>query len=277
MRTALPSLDYYGDSAPPCDPQPTAGLPATGLAGRREGRSQGGSHVHHEPVDGSAPSYSPAASPRVRRSPSPWPPSRPSDSPLESRPSVAGWACAAARPMSTRFGAGVLLSGVPPLVPALVRLSILLAEPGPSGGANPARRCRGCFPPFLAPLRSGCPQLHRPAATGRRWSPFISTRSHGASWRTRSTFQRWRSSRTDESIPRRAIRARIPRRRSQARLAALSYPLSASTLSGRWRRRPDGVRIGGMSSRAAANMAVSATLAAVTTAVSGSPPPSQTR
>jgi len=50
--TALPPADYYGDSAPPCDHQPTAGLPATGLAGRREGRSHGGSHVHHEPVDG---------------------------------------------------------------------------------------------------------------------------------------------------------------------------------------------------------------------------------
>jgi hypothetical protein len=50
--TAFPPSDYYGDSAPPCDPQPTAGLPATGLAGRWGGRSQDGSHVHHEPVDG---------------------------------------------------------------------------------------------------------------------------------------------------------------------------------------------------------------------------------
>jgi hypothetical protein len=41
-------------------------------------------------LTGSAPSYSPAASPRVRRSPSPWPPSRPSDSLLESRPPAAG-------------------------------------------------------------------------------------------------------------------------------------------------------------------------------------------
>jgi hypothetical protein len=44
MWPAFPASDYYGDSAPPCDHQPTAGLPTTGLAGRREGRSQGGSH-----------------------------------------------------------------------------------------------------------------------------------------------------------------------------------------------------------------------------------------
>ena len=48
MWAAFPPSDYYGDSAPPCDHKPTAGLPATGLAGRREGRSQGGSHVHHK-------------------------------------------------------------------------------------------------------------------------------------------------------------------------------------------------------------------------------------
>jgi hypothetical protein len=80
----------------------------------------------------------------------------------------------------------------------------------------------------------------------------------------RSTRQRWRPSRVDNSIPRRAIRGRIPRRRSHARLAWLSYPLSAWTLSGRTRRRPDGVRTGGMSSTTAASMVTSATLAPVT-------------
>ena len=75
-------------------------------------------------------------------------------------------------------------------------------------------------------------------------------------------------SRADDSIPRRAIGGRIPRRRSQARLAWLSYPLSAWTLSGRARRRPDGVRTGGMSSTTACSMVTSETLAAVTTTVS---------
>jgi hypothetical protein len=43
------------------------------------------------------------------------------------------------------------------------------------------------------------------------------------------------------------------------------------------RRRPAGVRIGGTSSTTAWNTVVSLTLAAVTTAVRGSPPPSQTK
>jgi hypothetical protein len=93
----------------------------------------------------------------------------------------------------------------------------------------------------------------------------------------RSILQRWRPSRTGDSTPRRAIRGLIPRRRRYARFAPLSYALSAWTLPGRVRRRPDGVRIGGTSSRTAWNIVVPLTLAAVTAAVSGSPPPSQTR
>jgi single-strand DNA-binding protein len=40
------------------------------------------------------------------------------------------------------------------------------------------------LPPSPALPGSGCPQLHRPAATGRRRCPFITARLHGASWRT---------------------------------------------------------------------------------------------
>jgi hypothetical protein len=47
MWTAFPPSDYYGGSVPPGDHQPTTSLPATSLAGRWEGRSPGGSHVHH--------------------------------------------------------------------------------------------------------------------------------------------------------------------------------------------------------------------------------------
>ena len=50
MYVALPRSDYYGPSVPPWCHQPTAGLPTTALAVRRGGRSQGGSHVHHQPV-----------------------------------------------------------------------------------------------------------------------------------------------------------------------------------------------------------------------------------
>jgi hypothetical protein len=52
MWPAFPTSDYYGGSVPSHDQQPTAGLPATGLDSRRGGRSQDGSHVHHQPVDG---------------------------------------------------------------------------------------------------------------------------------------------------------------------------------------------------------------------------------
>ena len=76
MWTAFPSSDYYGPSAPSRGHQPTADLPATDLAARGVGRPRDGSHVHHAPFDGSASSSSPAASPRLRRRPSPWPPGR---------------------------------------------------------------------------------------------------------------------------------------------------------------------------------------------------------
>jgi hypothetical protein len=52
MRTAFPSSDYYGGSAPPHSHRPTTSLPAAALAARPDGRPQGGSHVHHVPIDG---------------------------------------------------------------------------------------------------------------------------------------------------------------------------------------------------------------------------------
>ena len=61
-----------------------------------------------------------------------------------------------------------------------------LCLPDPGRLAVPTRpvRCQGCSHPRRAFPRSGCPQLHRPAATARRRSPFTSTRFPGASWRT---------------------------------------------------------------------------------------------
>jgi hypothetical protein len=41
----------------------------------------------------------------------------------------------------------------------------------------------GLLPPSPAPPRSGCPQLHRPAATGQRRRSFTSTRTNSASRR----------------------------------------------------------------------------------------------
>ena len=85
--------------------------------------------------------------------------------PKSSPPSIARWVYVAARPRSARFEPLGLLRSFRSLVPR-VRLSVLLAGPGPSGGASPSRRCQGCFPPSPpVPEGSGCPQLHVPAAT----------------------------------------------------------------------------------------------------------------
>jgi hypothetical protein len=80
---------------------------------------------------------------------------------------------------------GSLLRGFQVLVPHVHR-PVLLAGPAPSGSAGASRRCQGCFPPALPYRRLDCPQLHRPAATGRWRCPFITARSHGASWRSMS-------------------------------------------------------------------------------------------
>ena len=64
-----------------------------------------------------------------------------------------------------------------------LHLPVLLAGPGPSGSADPSRRCRGCSHPTLrlqgqaAPSFSG---LLRQAAGGL----LPPARSYGASWRT---------------------------------------------------------------------------------------------
>jgi hypothetical protein len=52
MWPAFPASDYYEGSVPSRRQQPTTSLPASALAGRREGQRRDGSHVHHTPVDG---------------------------------------------------------------------------------------------------------------------------------------------------------------------------------------------------------------------------------
>ena len=116
---------------------------------------------------GSAPSSAPAASPRLRRRPSPWPPGRR----LNRRLGVAAPAirraaahCSPAHIHQVRAG-GPRLRGFNHWFLSL-HLSVSLAGPAPSGSAGTSRRCQGCFPPSPASPGSGCPQLHRPAATG---------------------------------------------------------------------------------------------------------------
>jgi hypothetical protein len=146
-----------------------------------------GSHVHHATGRrGRHPAVAPAASPRLRRRPSPWPPHRRLAPASESTPrsplEVVHCKTGPYPPDLSRHAAYEALALVP-----RVHLLVSLAEPAPSGSTGTSRRCQGCFPPSPASPGSGCPQLHPAAATARRWSPSTSTRSHSASWRAKSS------------------------------------------------------------------------------------------
>ena len=65
-----------------------------------------------------------------------------------------------------------------------VCLSVTLATPASSGSTDTPWLCQGRLPPISAPPETGCPQLHRPAATGRRRRSLTSTQSTSASRRT---------------------------------------------------------------------------------------------
>jgi hypothetical protein len=65
-----------------------------------------------------------------------------------------------------------------------VCLSVTLATPASSGSTDTSWLCQGRLPPIPAPPETGCPQLHRPAATGRRRRSLTSTQSTSASRRT---------------------------------------------------------------------------------------------
>ena len=92
------------------------------------------------------PSYTPAASPQVRRRLSPWPPRRP----IHSGYGVALPVCTAGvhgTPTQIRqVRVGSTLTELHALVP-LVHLLVLLAGPVPSGSTRASRRCQDCSRP----------------------------------------------------------------------------------------------------------------------------------
>ena len=136
------------------------------------------------PSTGSVPSYAPATSPRLRRSPSPWPPGRRHQPAKEfpARPSRSGARCNPAPICQVRAG-GLLLRGFLPLVPR-VHLSVSLAGPAPSDSPGASRRCQGCFRLHRCPRGQAALSFSRPAATGRwRWS-LTTARFKSASWRS---------------------------------------------------------------------------------------------
>ena len=79
------------------------------------------------------------------------------------------------RPLSIRFEPALDLRGFKQWFLAYT-FSSLLAGPGPSDSADPSRTLSGLLPPPRAFPRSGCPQLHWPAATSQRRSHLTSTR-----------------------------------------------------------------------------------------------------
>jgi hypothetical protein len=90
---------------------------------------------------------------------------------------------AAHRPISVRFEPALELRGFRQRF-LTYAFSSLLAGPEPSDSADPSRTLSGLLPPSRAFPRSGCPQLHQPAATDQQRSPLTSARFHSASWRT---------------------------------------------------------------------------------------------
>jgi hypothetical protein len=176
MYAAFPRSDYYEDSVPSRGPQSTVDLPAATLAGRRGGQPQDGSHVHHEPVSGLGAQLCPCsiATPTPQAFSVASGPTKKIPTEGVAAPNRNDVHCYPG-PHPPGWSRCVRLRGFQTLV-SHVHLPASLAEPGPSGSAGPSRRCQSCFPPSPAPPGSGCPQLHQPAATGQRWSPFIPTR-----------------------------------------------------------------------------------------------------
>jgi hypothetical protein len=175
MWTAFPPSDYYRPSAPP----QAIGRRRTFPADPPGGRVRGGSPKVVPTFtafrsSGEAASFAPAASPRLRRSPSPWPP----DQQDQSDPGVPAHAGGAHRNPAQihRVRAGGGLEGLytadssrPP--------SRLACGPTPSGSPGASRRCRGCSPP--SPVVSpdpAAPSFYRSAATDRRRGSHTRTR-----------------------------------------------------------------------------------------------------
>ena len=177
MWPAFPTSDYYEGSVPSQGHQPTAGLPAAGLAGRRGGRPQDGSHVHHRPIDGVGAQLFPCS--LATSTPQTFPvASSPATQPAPESPAHARTACTAARPISARLEPVLSLEGVQPLVPASYTFPSCL--PGPGRLAVPARPVVvGAAPTLPCASRVRLP----PASPGCCDSPEVGLSSHPVIWR----------------------------------------------------------------------------------------------
>src|SRR5215212_9638635 len=190
LQTAFPPSDYYEASAPPDGHQPTTNLPATALAGQQEGRPRVVPTFTTNRSTREMPSYTPAASPQVRRSLSSWPPHRfvHPGSGVARHVFIADAHGAPTQIHQVRVGS--TLTGLHALVP-LVHLLVSLAGPAPSGSADAPRRCQDCFPPSPASpgirLSSASTRLLR-QPSGKGIPPLLG--HTGASWRTNRSSNR---------------------------------------------------------------------------------------
>ena len=175
MCRAFPGSDYYGASAPSRGHQPATGLPCLRPDRVSGARAAGdGSHVHRATDRrGRRPADAPAASPRLRRSSSPWPPRRSMEvgfgvgrrrdeddgHALHPGPHPPGW---------SRYHVYEALTLVP-----LVRLLVSLAGPAPSGSTSASRHCWGCSRPPRHPPDQAAPSFVSPLrqADGAGLSP----------------------------------------------------------------------------------------------------------
>jgi hypothetical protein len=129
-----------------------------------------------------APDSTPATSPWLPRSTSPRPPLSPADMSGSSPASVMSEtrvrvASGPDPPGSSRCVFERRITSV-----SRVCLSATLATPASSGSTDAPWLCRGRLPPIPAPPGTGCPQLHRPAATGRRRRSLTSTQPGSTDW-----------------------------------------------------------------------------------------------
>lgn len=147
MYVPLARSDYYGTSATTRRHRRTTHLPTT-AAGGSDGSLPTFITVRST---GEAASSTPAASPRLRRSPSAWPPHRHRKTGFGVAAHWGGVRCVPAPICQVRAGGTV--TGLQTLV-SRVHLPISLAEPGPSDSAGPPRPCQGCSHPGAC-LRDG--------------------------------------------------------------------------------------------------------------------------
>ena len=185
MYAPLTRSDYYGASATPGIVSRRRALPSSWLAASRERRCQNASHVHHHPVGERAAQLYPGsiATPTPQAFNVASPPA--SKDRLRSRRPEA--ACAAPGPhppgwsrWNTYGASGTGSSRTASRLACRTR-AVWKCRHVPS--------LSGLLPPPRASPRISCPQLHQPAATGRRQGSFTPARlNSGASWRTSAVF-----------------------------------------------------------------------------------------